>query len=164
MRSLLVLGICLSALLHSNDAACQHFVARNAVDSAALDAMRGGFGYGDNLLVTLGIDRMVRINGNVVDQSTVDFGEVGRLAGRAVHLSGDALQGVRLIQNGQVSQLASGLASGAIGGTILQNSLNDQMISNQTTIRASVNNAGVIQAMNFNASLTQALNSTIPSK
>lgn len=141
-----------------------NFITPNAVDGAALDDVRGGFGYGDNLLVTLGIDRLVRINGTVVEQSTLQFGDVGKLASGETRLPADAAQGVRLIQNGQTSQIAAGLAGGALGGTVIQNSLNDQIISNQTTLRASVNNAGVVQTMNFNASLNQAINSAIPSK
>ena len=144
-------------------AASAQFVTPNAVDSAALDAVRGGFGYGDNLLVTLGIDRLVQVNGNVVEHSSVQFGDVGKLASGQAQLAGDAL-GTRLIQNGQPAQLAAGLPAGALGGTIIQNSLNDQMINNQTTIRASVNSAGVLQTMNFNASLNQALHNAISSK
>lgn len=144
------------------------FVAPNAIDPAALDAVRGGFGYGDNLLVTLGIDRLVHINGNLVQQSSVQFGDVGKLARGQAQLGGDPL-GPRLIQNGQPVQLPPGLAAGldagrafgALGGTIIQNSLNDQMINNQTTIRASVNNAGVLQTMNFNVSLNQALTNAV---
>lgn len=145
-------------------AAAQDFVNANAVDAGALEAVRGGFAYGDNLLVTLGIDRLVRINGNVVDQSSLQFGDVGKLASGATQVSGDALQGARLIQNGQASALAASVAAGALGGTVVQNTLNDQMISSQTTIRASVNNAGMVQSMNFNASLNQALNNAVSSK
>jgi hypothetical protein len=154
----LLLALCMLPI-----AAPAQFVAPNAVDSAALDAVRGGFGYGDNLLVTLGIERLVQVNGNVVDLSSVQFGDVGKLASGQAQLSGDAL-GTRLIQNGQPARLAAGLAAGALGGTIIQNSLNDQMINNQTTIRASVNSAGVLQTMNFNASLSQALHNAISSK
>jgi hypothetical protein len=140
--------------------ALAQFVAPNAVDAAALDAVRGGFGYGDNLLVTLGIDRLVQVNGNVVAQSSIEFGDVGKLAGGQAQLAGDRL-GTRLIQNGQPAQLVANLPGGALGGTVIQNSLNDQLINNQTTIRATVNNAGVLQTMNFNASLNQAINSAI---
>jgi len=144
-------------------AATAQFLAPNAVDSAALDAVRGGFGYGDNLLVTLGIDRLVQVNGNVVEHSSVQFGDVGKLASGQAQLAGDA-PGTRLIQNGQPAQMTTALAAGALGGTIIQNSLNDQMINNQTTIRASVNTAGVLQTMNFNASLNQALHNAISAK
>lgn len=136
------------------------FVTPNAVDSAALDAVRGGFGYGDSLLVTLGIDRLVQVNGNVIERSTMQFGDVGKLANGQAQLSTDAL-GTRVIQNGQ---LATPLPTGALGGTFIQNTLNDQVINSQTTIRATVNNAGVLQTMNFNASLNQALNNAISSK
>jgi hypothetical protein len=133
------------------------FSEENGVDAATLDTIRGGFSYGDNLLVTLGIDRLVRINGNAVEQSSVQFGDVGKLASGATQLSADAIQGTRLIQNGQAGQMVSTLANGALAGTVIQNTLNDQLISSQTTIRASVNNAGLVQGMNFGATLNQAL-------
>lgn len=133
------------------------FSEENGVDAATLDTVRGGFSYGDNLLVTLGIDRLVRINGNAVEQSSVQFGDVGKLASGATALSADAIQGTRLIQNGQAGQMVSTLANGALAGTVIQNTLNDQLISSQTTIRASVNNAGLVQGMNFGATLNQAL-------
>ncbi|MDQ2819159.1 MAG: hypothetical protein M3Y65_01960 [Pseudomonadota bacterium] len=153
-----------AAAASTPDKQSDNFVTANAVDSAALDNVRGGFGYGDNLLVTLGIDRLVRINGNIVEQSTLQFGDVGKLASGETRLPADAAQGIRLIQNGQQSQIAANLSNGALGGTIIQNSLNDQLISNQTTLRASINNAGVVQTMNFNASLNHALNSAITSR
>ena len=140
------------------------FIAPNALGGAVLDEVRGGFAYGDNLLVTLGIDRVVRINGTVIEQSSVQFGDVGQLASGASHVPAGAFQGTRLIQNGQENQLAAGIASGALGGTVIQNTLNDQVISNQTTLRASVNSAGMVQAMNFSASLNQALNNAVAPK
>jgi hypothetical protein len=158
MRTMCVLAL---LLVHAADASAEpEFITPNAVDAAALDAVRGGFAYGDDLLVTLGIDRLVKINGNIVEQSSLQFGDVGKLASGASAPGADAMGGTRLIQNGQASQLAGS----ALGGTIIQNSLNDQLISNQTTIRATVNNAGVVQTMNFNASLNQALNNSVSSK
>jgi hypothetical protein len=155
-----------AALIASGAAAAgtPDFITENALDSAALDQVRGGFAYTDGLLVTLGIDRLISVNGNVVEQSSLEFGDVGKLASGATRLAADAVQGVRVIQNGQPAQVAASLASGALGGTVIQNSLNDQMISNQTTLRASVNSAGVVQALNFNATLNQALNSAVTSK
>lgn len=153
----------LFALCTLPTAASAQFVSSNALDDAALDAVRGGFGYGDNLLVTLGIDRLVQVNGQVVEQSTLQFGDVGKLASGQAQLSGDGA-GTRLIQNGQPGQLVTGLPAGALGGTIIQNSLSDQAIHSQTTIRASVNSAGVLQTLNFNASLTQALHNAISSR
>ena len=45
-----------------------------------------------------------------------------------------------------------------LGGTVIQNSLNNQLINNQTIINASVNARGLLQAMNFQSSLANALN------
>lgn len=160
--SLLLLCLAASSAVAAEEPAGAPFVPPNAVDAETLDTVRGGFAYGDNLLVTLGIDRLVKINGNVVDQSSLQFGDVGKLANGTTQVANDAAQGTRLIQNGQVA--ATTLATGALGGTVIQNTLNDQLINSQTTIRASVNNAGVVQAMNFNASLNQALNTAVGSK
>jgi hypothetical protein len=155
----LFLFCCACAAFQPADAAGPDafFTVQNGVDAAALDAVRGGFAYGDQLLVTLGIDRLVRINGNAVEQSSVQFGDVGKLASGAGALPADAVQGTRLIQNGAAGQMASTLANGALAGTVIQNTLNDQLISSQTTIRASVNNAGMVQSINFGATLNQAL-------
>ena len=152
--------VTLALALAATDAPAQQFIKPNAVDADALDAVRGGFAYGDNLLVSLGIDRLVRINGNVAEQSTLQFNDVGKVATGAAQMTGNA--GPVLIQNGQATQMAASM--GALGGTIIQNTLNDQLISSQTTIRASVNNAGMLQSMNFGASLNQALNNAVSSR
>jgi hypothetical protein len=50
------------------------------------------------------------------------------------------------------------MGNNVLGGTVIQNSLNDQLISNQTIINASVNARGLLQTMNFQSSLANALN------
>lgn len=159
----IVLLFGLVALAPAAPAQVAPFVTSNAVDGAALDAVRGGFAYGDSLLVTLGIERLVTVNGNVALQNVVQFGDIGKLANGQAQLASDALM-PRLIQNGQAAEVTTSLPAGALGGTFIQNSLNDQLINNQTTIRASVNSAGMLQTMNFNASLNQALNNAISSR
>lgn len=156
-RILILCGLLAALALPAHS---QQFITPNAVDAAALGSVRGGFGYGDNLLISLGIDRVVRINGDVVAQSTLQIDNVGK----AATVTGTALSGPMLVQNGQATQLATGALNSALGGTIVQNTLNDQLISSQTTLRASVNNAGMLQSMNFNSSLNQALTNAVSSK
>ncbi|THC39468.1 hypothetical protein [Massilia sp. Mn16-1_5] len=136
------------------------FDAANAVDSAALDEARGGFLTGDGLMVNLGLERLVSINGNVVERTELQLGDIGKLTRGEANLSADTVGQLRLIQNGDVRSLA-GNAQNLLGGTIIQNSLNDQLIKNQTSINATVNTAGMLRALNFGTSLNNALSTAV---
>ncbi|MFC5479057.1 hypothetical protein [Massilia suwonensis] len=136
------------------------FDAANAVDSATLGEARGGFLTGDGLMVNLGLERLVSINGNVVERTELQLGDIGKLARGEASLPAEALGELRLIQNGDVRSLA-GNAQNLLGGTIIQNSLNDQLIKNQTSINATVNTAGMLRALNFGTSLNNALSTAV---
>lgn len=136
------------------------FDAANAVDETTLDAARGGFITPDGLVVTLGLERLVSINGNVVERTQMQLGDIGKLARGEAALSREALGELRLIQNGDVRTLA-GNADNLLGGTVIQNSLNDQLINNQTSINATVNTAGMLRALNFGTSLNNALSTAV---
>jgi hypothetical protein len=136
------------------------FDPAQAVDPAALDDLRGGFDLGNGLAVSLGIERIVTINGNVLERSQLNLGDLGSLTSGGAKIGADAAGQVRLIQNG-VGNLNVNLGSNALGGTFIQNSLNDQLIRNQTIINASVNARGMLQQMNFQSTLANALNSAV---
>jgi hypothetical protein len=136
------------------------FDPAQAVDPAALDALRGGFETGTGLAVTLGIERIVTINGNVLERSQLQLGDLGALTSGASGLPDGAAGQVRLIQNG-VGDLNVQLGNGTLGGTFIQNSLNDQLIRNQTIINASVSARGMLQTMNFQSTLANALNTAV---
>ena len=142
------------------DAHLAAFDASCAVDQETLDAARGGFLTGDGLMVNLGLERMVSINGNVVERSELQLGDVGKLARGETSLSSEAVGQLRLIQNGDV-RTVTGNAQNLLGGTVIQNSLNDQMIRNQTSINATVNTAGMLRALNFGTSLNNALTTAV---
>jgi hypothetical protein len=133
------------------------FSSDNAVEASTLDDYRGGFVTDNGIAVTLGIERIVTINGNVAERSNLDFGDLGRLTSGQNTLAADTAAQVRLIQNGG-GTFSVQMGNGTLGGTVIQNSLNDQLISNQTIINASVNARGLLQAMNFQSSLANALN------
>lgn len=134
------------------------FAADNAVAPAALDELRGGFIDTNGLAVSLGIDRIVTVNGNVAATSSINFGDLGSLAaGRSV-LSTDAANQLSLLQNGN-GTLNVQFGPSAFGGTVIQNSLNNQLINNATIINASVDARGMLQAMNFGQTLSNAINS-----
>jgi hypothetical protein len=131
-----------------------------AVAPEVLAGYRGGFTTDTGLAVTLGIERIVTINGHVADRSRLEFGDLGRLASGQATLSGDAAGQLRLIQNGGGGFNVQ-LGPSALGGTFIQNSLNNQLINNATVINASVNAGGLLQSMNFQSTLSNALNSAV---
>lgn len=135
------------------------FSAANAVEPATLDSLRGGFTTDNGLTVTLGLERIVTINGAVAEHSQLDFGDLGRLTSGQSTLSADTLGQLRLIQNGSGSDFAVQVGANILGGTVIQNSLNDQLIRNQTIINASVDARGLLQALNFQSTLANALQS-----
>ena len=158
---LLLLSMAGAAMAEAPDApGPAAFDQANAVDSATLDQARGGFLTGDGLMVNLGLERLVSINGNVVERTELQLGDIGKLARGEATLSTQALGELRLIQNGDVRTMA-GNAQNLLGGTIIQNSLNDQVIRNQTSINATVNTAGMLRALNFGTSLNNALTTAV---
>jgi hypothetical protein len=136
------------------------FSTEAAVAPEILDAYRGGFTTDTGLAVTLGIERIVTINGNVADRSQLEFGDLGRLASGQATLSSDAAGQLRLIQNGG-GGFSIQLGRSALGGTVIQNSLNNQLINSATIINASVNARGMLQSMNFQSTLSNALNTAV---
>jgi hypothetical protein len=157
-----VLLVSIAGLASSAPARAQPipFDPDHAVDSATLEAARGGFITADGLMVTLGLERLVSINGTVVERTEMQLGDIGKLARGEGTISRDALGELRLIQNGDVRTMA-GNAQNLLGGTIIQNSLNDQTIRNQISINATVNTAGMLRALNFGASLNNALSTAV---
>jgi hypothetical protein len=136
------------------------FDPAQAVDPAALDELRGGFITPGGIAVSLGIERIVTINGNVAERSQIDFGDLGSLTSGASKAAGDTAGQVRVIQNGTATMNVQ-LGRDVLAGTFIQNSLNDQLISNQTIINASVNARGLLQTMNFQSTLANALNTAV---
>jgi len=133
------------------------FSSANAVAPDLLAGYRGGFVTDNGLAVTLGIERIVTINGNLAERSELNLGDLGRLTSGQSTLPTDTAAQVRLIQNGGGTFNVQ-MGDTTLGGTVIQNSLNNQLINNQTIINASVNARGLLQAMNFQSSLANALN------
>jgi hypothetical protein len=114
-----------------------------AVDDGVLDRLRGGIDTGQGLMVSIGVERLVSINGNTVASASFSVGAVP--------------SPYTLVQNGAGNLAQPGAMPDAIAGLVLQNSLNDQLLRSQTTINASVNSLSALRDINFEGSLRQAL-------
>lgn len=107
-----------------------------AVSAATLAACRGGFETPAGLRVTLGLERIVTLDGSVAAHSRLALGDLGRLAS-----GGGALPA----------------SAGFPGAAVIQNSLNNALIRHTTIIDASVDTHGMLQAMHFQSTLANAL-------
>ena len=136
------------------------FDPAQAVDPASLDDLRGGFETPGGLVVSLGIERIVTINGNVAERSQLNLGNLGTLTSGMSRVSAETAGQVNLIQNG-VGTANLQLGKDVLGGTFIQNNLNNQLINSQTIINASVDARGLMQTMNFQSTLANALNTAV---
>ncbi|HMM86095.1 hypothetical protein [Azohydromonas sp.] len=129
---------------------------RPALDEGDLDAVRGGFTTASGLKISFGIERAVYVNGNLVATTSLTVSELGRISGvRAVPdvVGADALM---LIRNGAGNVTQLGDVGGAVG-TIIQNTLNNQNISNVTVIDATVNSLRLSRGMDLHSTLRNAV-------
>jgi hypothetical protein len=110
----------------------------NAVDDSRLELARGGFDLGNGMLVSLGVERLVSINGTVVASTHFSIPDMTQLS------AADAL-----------------MASDTMAAVLVQNSLNDQAIRTQTTINTTVANLALLKAVNFESSLRDALSGAV---
>jgi hypothetical protein len=139
-----------------------------ALDTQSLDDVRGGFDM-NGISFTIGIERAVYINGNLIATNVLNVKELQSAVGgasMASALPANSATTVAGVQSGtankvvpQVSQNSQQVSSGSLGviqngpgnnvasqviqnpaATVIQNSLNNQTIQNVTTINASVVN------------------------
>ncbi|MDM0072903.1 hypothetical protein QTH90_00800 [Variovorax sp. J2P1-59] len=159
------LGLCLCALAGSAlsqvqagepDPVPRHEEVWMAVSGHTLDQMRGGFDPGNGLLVSFGITRAVYINGNLVTQTTLDFGQINNLTPVQAAQLDKQLSSLNLVQNGPGNTVQA-QQGGANYGTVIQNTLDNQRIVNQTVINASSNAAGMLKNFNIQSTVSDAV-------
>ena len=122
-----------------------------ALDTAALDEVRGGFQLeGSSLTFSIGIERAVYINGNLVATNVLNLKELQSSAGgtSVAAASPAAPSGALVVQNGPAGSnyVAPQVAQNPTA-TVIQNSLDGQKIQAVTTINASVNSLQTVRAM-----------------
>lgn len=132
------------------------FGSARPVDAATLDATRGGFVTPAGLTVSLGIERLVLLNGDVVARSHVQIADIGKLDAAQAQQTRAALSSVNLVQSGADNMNAAPLST-PLGGTVVQNSLNNQHIDTRTVINSSVNSVGMLTTLNFQGTIGNAL-------
>lgn len=156
-----------------------------AASERTLDKMRGGFDLGTGLVVSFGISRAVYINGQLITSTSFQIGDLTKLtAPQAAALGQQIATQMQVVQNGPGNTLESGAAGTAVTGkavttgttgttgiagiagttvqtvplaTLIQNTLNNQTIRNQTVIDVSSNGLSILKTMNLQSTITQAV-------
>ncbi|MFA9219467.1 MAG: hypothetical protein ACEQSK_20505 [Sphingomonadaceae bacterium] len=142
-------------------ASADPFEAAPPVPDSELAQTRGGFATANGLLVSLGIERLVSINGAVVASSNFSMSDVAQASAADLQLASEAVATVTLVQNGAGNVYQQdGLLPG-LGTLLIQNSVNDQLIRSQTTISTTVNSLSLLKDLNFASSLRDALNRAV---
>jgi hypothetical protein len=129
-----------------------------------LAAARGGFETPGGLLVSLGVERLVSINGAVVASSNFSISDVTKVSAAEARLASEAVAAVTVVQNGGGNVFQQDGTLPALGALVIQNSANDQLIRSQTTISTTVNSLSLLKSLNFASSLRDALNSAVGQK
>lgn len=131
-----------------------------AVSDHTLDGLRGGFDVG-GLLVSFGITRNVYLNGALITQTTLNFGQIPALSPAQASQLGQQLGALNLVvQNGPGNSIAPEALSGNFA-TIIQNTLNNQQILQQTIINTTSNALSLIKNLNTQATVNEALSRAI---
>ncbi len=134
-----------------------------AVDDARLEQARGGYDLGNGLVVSLGVERLVSINGSVVANSRFAIADVTKLSAVEAQMASDALANV-VVQSGAGNAVDPLPATAGLGALLIQNSIDDQAIRSQTTISTSVSNLALLKAVNFENLLRDALSGAVGPK
>ena len=131
------------------------------VEDSTLDAMRGGFDFGNGLMVSFGIERAVYINGALVTSTTLNVGDLARVTPEHAALVNRQAAAMNLVQNGPGNLTTLSSSDLATPGTVIQNTLNNQQIQSQTIINATSNAMGLMKTLNTLTSLREALGNAV---
>ncbi|MCC6964820.1 MAG: hypothetical protein IT391_00870 [Nitrospira sp.] len=133
----------------------EDFAQRPPVSEAVLDQMRGGFQSSPNSpVLAFGIERNVLVNGKLVSSTVLTIPSLSQLAGN----TSDAF---KLIQTGGGNAVLPGMSSLSPFMTVMQNSLDNQTIQQQTVMNATVAALGWARSLALGNALTQATMGTI---
>jgi hypothetical protein len=159
----LVLGAMLAVTL------CGYTVAADAQDvlaqrvagfgfpvaNARLDAVRGGFDLGNGLQASLGIERAVYVDGNLVTYTSVNIPDLAHVTTQQAMALASALSTVN-VQNGPGNTFDPSSMGSTTAATVIQNTLNNQTIRNLTTLNVAVNTLGAFRDQGLQQALQAA--------
>ena len=120
------------------------FLPKRAINMQRLDSLRGGFITDGGLKISLGIERSVFINNELVATMFLNVPDLAALSARGAAPA--QLQGspTTVIQNGPGNILGQSVLQSFSRGmlTVIQNSLDNQLIQGRTIINTTISGVG----------------------
>ena len=123
------------------------------VDPARLADMRGGLSMPSGLSLSFGIERLVYVNGQLVASATLQIPDLGRMTVEQANALAAINEG-RVVQIGEGNRIDPAASGNAL---VIQNTLDGQNISAQTTLNVGVGTLGMLQELNSYDALRSAL-------
>jgi hypothetical protein len=132
------LTVC-AVVAHAQSARAQRIAGLGfPVPNERLDTVRGGFDLGNGLEASLGIERAVYIDGNLVTYTSVNIPDLAHVTTQQAMALATALSTVD-VQNGPNNTFDPSSLGNTTATTVIQNTLSNQTIRNLTTLNVSVN-------------------------
>jgi hypothetical protein len=134
---------------------------------AELAALRGGFTTPDGLLVSFGIAQTTYVNGVLDSTNSFTVTQGGTGADPTLHVASQmGNNGLRVVQIGPQGSSTFQPSATPTSGlprsvTVIQNTLNQQVITNSTVINASLANMGLFRDLNLSGALRQQMISAL---
>ena len=152
--------------------------AWQAVSEDQLAQLRGGFDLGAGLTVSFGVARTVLVNGEVMSRMSFNLPDLRNITPEQARVAATAMGQLNLVQQGPGNGVAPAVASppraslpsssgGAAavaqaawttsGGTVIQNTLDNQLLQQMTVLNTSVNSLGLLKMGHTRATLQDAV-------
>ena len=143
-----------------------------AASDERLAGLRGGFELGAGLTVSFGIARTVMINGEVLSRTSFVLPDVGKITAEQASMARAAMGGLTVVQNGAGNGVAPNAFAPAstaatppavlggpvlASGTVIQNSLDNQVLQHTTLINTGVYSLGLLKQGHAHSALRDAL-------
>jgi hypothetical protein len=116
-----------------------------------LDDLRGGYALPGGLSIAFGLERTVAINGEMVVAQRIDIPDLSRMTAEQAQQLAALSQG-QTVQVGGATTITPGM-----GTLVIQNAIDGQQIQASTTLHTAVNTLTLLQNLNFNQTLSDAL-------
>jgi hypothetical protein len=124
------------------------------VTDAALEALRGGFDFPENLHAALRLERAAYVNGEQVLSVAVDIPDIATMTTEQANALAHAA-GTLVIQGGPNNTF--NLMELGPASTVIQNTMNDQHLVALTTVSVEVNSLSAFREMAFQDGLREGL-------
>ena len=133
-----VIGAACGVMAHAQSAPSPHVAGLGfPVSNERLDTVRGGFDV-EGLEVSLGIERAVYIDGNLVTYTSVNIPNLAHVTTQQAMALASALSTIN-VQNGSGNTFDPSSMGGTTAATVVQNTLSNQTIRSLTTLNVAVN-------------------------